>query len=272
VWPAIVDLGPVHLGGTISLRELLSSGAGAEKVVGPLPVRVWKSWSSFGSRPVFDMRVGGLGATFWLALPGAASLLVLDRRRLSFGALLLIVLATPDPAVARYVLAFPALVLAGAAGALAFVTARGRTLAHAAVALAGAYNVSYAAPGLTGEGPPLLSYAAMSWEDREVAVGANGPPTDFVRVRNRLTPGETAVYDRSAWLPYLMWRSDSSNRVTRISDDATVDTIKSLLERPDVRLIAAGTNEAASAAIAKEPERFVPSFDCPEACRVYVRR
>ncbi len=138
VWPAIVDIGPLHFDGTISLQELLSSGAGTEKVFGSLAERVWSSWSSFRSRPAFDMRVGGLGALFWLALPGAIFRLGFVRgRRLQYAALLAIVLVTPDPAVVRYVLAFPALVLAGAAAMLSFVPRTWRVLAQALAAVAG---------------------------------------------------------------------------------------------------------------------------------------
>ncbi len=273
VWPAIVNLGPLHLAGTISVRELLSSGAGTERVSGPLLIRVWRSWSSFGSKPAFDMRVGGLGALFWLALPGALALFGLARgRRLLYAALLSIVLVTPDPAVVRYVLAFPALILAGAAASLSFVPAACRALAHVLAALAGAHSLKYAVPGLTGEGPELSRYAKLSWSERAVAVGANGRPTNFVTWRDRLRPGEVAVYDRSLWLPYLMWRSDSSNRVIRIPDDASTSFTRSLLERSRARLVVAGTGQTTAAAVAQEPERFIISFNCAESCRAYWRR
>ncbi len=272
VWPAIVDIGPLHFNGTTSVQELLSSGAGTEKVFGSLPVRIYNSWSNFRSSPAFDMRVGGLGGLFWLAFPGA--ILLLGRassQRLPYAALLSIVLVTPDPAVVRYILAFPALVLAGAAATLSVVPKTWRVLARLLVALTGAHSLKYSVPGLTGEGPALLDYATLSWTERAVAVGANGRPTNFVTLRNRLAPGEIAIYDRSLWLQYLMWRSDSSNRVIRIPDGASIGATKSLLEQPRVRVIVAGTDQAAAAAIAQEPDRFTFSFACPESCRAYFR-
>src|SRR5690606_17587591 len=162
IWPVIVEVGPLRLDGAISIDELLSSGAGTEKVHGPLASRVLRSWSSFDSTPVFDMRVGGLGPSFWLAVP--LTVFAVFRRRLGvFAALLAISVVTPDPAVVRYVLPFPGLVLAGAAVALSGAPRVPRALAYGGLALASAWGVLYALPGFSGEGPPLLAYLGMSW-------------------------------------------------------------------------------------------------------------
>jgi hypothetical protein len=59
VWPAQVQLGPLQLPGTISVRELLASGANTQKVHGSLWLRVLRSWSSFDALPGLDMRLGG---------------------------------------------------------------------------------------------------------------------------------------------------------------------------------------------------------------------
>lgn len=271
VWPAIVDLGPLHLPGTISVKELLSSGAGTPKVYGPLPWRVLVSWLSLDAVPAFDMRVGGLGPAFWLAVP--LGMICVVRRRLGvLAGLFALALVTPDPAVVRYVLAFPALVFAAAAAALAGLPERARRLAHLLCALASAWALTRAVPALTGEGPPLLAYLSMSWPERSVAVGGDGPPREFVAAQRRLAPGEVAVYDRALNFPYLMWRSDLENRVIRIPDAAGPVAIEQLLATSQARLVLAGTDLPAASVVASQPERFAPLFQCRERCRAYLRR
>jgi hypothetical protein len=271
VWPAVVHLGPITLPGTISVEELLSSGAGTQKVYGSMPVRVLRSWTSFDSLPVFDMRVGGLSPLFWLALPAAVHQ-VFKKKSWLAAALLAIAVVTPDPAVVRYVLPLPGLVLAFAAPALAGVSSRLRTGAHVVVAVVLAFNLQYASPGLVGEGPPLLAYRNLSWDERETAVGANGSPADIVAARRRLAPGEVAIYDKAFWLPYSMWRSDGANRVVRVPDGSSVEEVRRLFSRADVRLIAAGKNQPAARAIAADAAEFKALFECREPCTVYFRR
>ncbi len=280
VWPAIVKIGPWELPGTISVKELLSSGAGAQKVHGSMPFRMMASWSSLNSTPLFDMRVGGLGQTFWAAAPLAVLSLV-RRRRVWLVALLCVSVVTPDPAVVRYIFQFPAFVLAVAAAELGHWFARlehrlfaRRRLAAAALGVlaagCGAYQLHYAFPGLTGEGPPLLAYASMSWAERERAVGANGAPTKVVDAVNRLGPGEIAIYDRALWLPYSMWRSDAANRVARVPDRATEAEVSALLDRPGVRLIAVGKDQPAYPVVLERRE-FQVLFECKEPCTVYFK-
>lgn len=280
VWPAVVKLGPFELPGTVSVDQLLSSGAGAEKVTGSLGYRVLASWSSLNSLPTFDMRVGGLGLTFWAALPFA--ILHLVRRKAWLWVVVIgASLTTPDPAVARYVLPFPGLLLALAAAEWshglehwAFVGNRRRTPIAATVIGAvfglGVHQLWYAFPGLSGEGPPLFDYAAMSWAERERAVGANGEPTAFVDARQGLAKGDVAAYDAAFWLPYLMWRSDAANRVIRISDAASSEQVNTLLDLAELRLIAVGHDQPAHAAV-KNRTDYEPLFECPEPCTVYRR-
>jgi hypothetical protein len=189
---------------------------------------------------------------------------------------LAIALVTPDPAVVRYVLAFPALVLALAFSSLArFSDVRGSRIAAAVrvgAAGLGLQALTYAAPGLHGEGPPLLAYANMSWSERAVAVGANGPPADFVAARERLPAGAIGVYDRALWLPYLMWRSDLQNRVVRIPDHSSREVVRRMLSEPHVRLIAAGTDQPSFPIVREMPDRFEPLVECREPCVVFGQR
>lgn len=270
VWPAVVSLGPITLPGTISVEELLSSGASAEKVYGSSLSRVFQSWTSLNATPLFDMRKGGLGVAFLLSFIPAVYFAG-SRKHWSLIALAAISLVTPDPAVARYILPFPALLLAAAFAVLSSLPDRPkeRWLTHGSAAAIALWAVFYAMPGLTGEGPPLGRYAKMSWSERERAVGANGRPSDFVAARQELKPGEVAVYDKAFFLPYLMWRSDLKNRVIRIPDNATVNSATSLLLNEDVRLIAAGNDEVARRAISANPQSFSQLFPCRESCAAY---
>ncbi len=268
VWPAIVELGPLRLPGTITLKELLSSGAGAQKVHGALPWRIVQSWTSLDALPAFDMRVGGLGVLFWaMALP--AVYLVARRRRLLPLALAVAACATPDPAVARYILPLPGLVFAAGSAALGLFPGAHRVAMHVALAALGSLNLLYAAPGLSGEGPPLWRYVRMSWSERARAVGANGSPAAFIDARERLRAGEAAAYDRSLWLPYLMWRSDLSNRVIFIPDNWTPAQTRALLASERVRLIAAGSRGPLRSAVAHSKRAHRVLFRCKEPCVVY---
>lgn len=271
IWPTIVDIGPLHLPGTVSMQTLLSSGMGTERLSGSLASRMVRSWSTLDSRPVFDMRVGGMGLAFWVMLLPAMYVAIRRKRALVF-VFMLIAAVTPDPAVARYVLAIPGLVFAAGAVALADFGPRLRLGAQGVLALVGAAQLFYAAPGLSGEGPALWAYLRMAWPERERAVGANGSPAAVIDARNRLARGEVAVYDRSLWLPYSIWREDLGNRVLRLHDDASVDEAERVLANPNVRLIAAGQGSALAAAIAREPNRFETLFHCKEPCVFYWQR
>ena len=270
VWPASVTLGPLHLPGTISVEELLSSGANTEKVHGPLWQRVVKSWTALDSRPVFDMRVGGLGLLFWGALPLSLWTLLRTRRGIVV-ALLAASIVTPDPAIARYILAFPGILLATAMVSVGALEAHRRLIRVAFGALAAA-SLVYALPGLTGEGPPLLAYARMSWPQRRVAVGPQGRPVDFVAATDRLRKGDVGVFDAALSFPYFMWRSDLSNRVVRVPDAASEHEVRRVLRAADVRLIAAGVAGPTLSVVREQPSAFVKAFTSPENCEVYQRR
>jgi len=272
VWPVRIDSGWLHLPGQLPMRDLLQSGAGAPHVTGSLANRVLRSWTSLTSLPAFDMRIGGLGPLFLLSLPVAAGSMIRDRRG---GSLLLLAvsLASPDPAVARYVLAFPALSFAMAAPAWTRAAVRWSPWVGAAAAGIGLFQVAYAWPGLTGEGPPLQAYARMSPEQRRAAVGADGSPSEWIHLRERVGPRESFAYDESFELPYLAWDSAMTHGVTWIPPGLTVEAAGDLLERSRARVIVAGEGTPALAWVASHPERFVSLFRCKSTpCRVYARR
>ncbi len=278
VWPAIVKVGPWTLPGTISVQELLSSGAGTQKVYGSLLSRIWQSWSSFDSMPVFDMRVGGLSPVFWLALPLAIRSAVVGRKRaLLPTSLLAIALVTPDSALARYILPVPALVLAGAAVSLSALArwTDGRPqvralLALSVAALAG-WNYVWSSPGLIGEGPPLSRYPAMSAAERRVAVGAHGSPRHFIETVASVPKGSTVVFDRSVWLPYLMWDEKLERPVERIPDHDRSARLQEFVARPEIALIFLDPRAYSPEAVGALERDFSPVFRCPEGCLAYSR-
>ena len=276
VWPVRVDVGPIHLPGRFPMSELLASGAAAPRTRGNLAVRVADSWSTIWPEvPAFDMRIGGLGVLFLVALPFAV-IRAVRLRSVVVALVFVATLATPDPAVARYVLAFAGLVLAFAAPVVdsSRVGSRtARTAVFGLVAAAAAHNIYVAFPGLTGEGPALRAYLAMSDDERRRAVGADGVPTPYLDAVARSGPGEITVFDRSAELPYLAWPPDLSRSAARIPDDVTVEQAHDLVHADGVRLLIVGDDTVTGSVVRGDPAHFERLFGCKSAtCALYLRR
>ncbi|HEX4446736.1 MAG TPA: hypothetical protein VH044_08375, partial [Polyangiaceae bacterium] len=272
VWPVRVQLGPIVLPGTESMQHLLESGAAAPHLHGSLLSRVARSWTSLTSPPVFDMRIGGFGPLVLAAMPAALVTLWRRRDRLALGALLATV-AAPDPSVARYVMAFPALLLALAAPRAAALPPRVRPWLGLLAGAIGFWQIAYAWPGLTGDGPPLLAYAAMTDAQRADAVGANGPPTPFADARKRVGAGETFAFDQSLDLPYLAWEGDLRYRAVWIPRSlASAGEAEDFLQSENVRVVAAAEDSPVGEWLAQRPERFLKLFQCKSApCSVFAR-
>jgi len=148
-----------------------------------------------------------------------------------------------------------------------------RASAFGLVALGAAHNVYVAYPGLTGEGPPLRAYVDMSDYERRRAVGADGVPTPFLDAVAHVGPGEIAVFDERAYLPYLAWPPDLSRDAVRIPDDATAEEADRLVHADDVRLLIVGDDTVAGWVVRRDPARFIRIFECKSStCAVYLRR
>lgn len=272
VWPVRLDIGPLHLPGNQVMAALLGSGANAPHLDGSLVSRLAQSWTTiWPHHPAFDMRIGGLGLLFLAALPFAIVRAARTRSPavwLCFAA----TLATPDPAVARYVLGFAGMVLAFAVPAVEHPRlAVARLPVFGAAALVAAHNLWVAYPGLTGEGPPLTSYPQMTDTQRRGAVGADGPPADFVTTMDALLPGDITLFDGSAELPYLAWPYDLSNHAFRIADDTTADQARRLLVDPHVAVLMVG-DDSVVGRLAHDDPGFRRAFGCgPHPCSVYLR-
>jgi hypothetical protein len=273
VWPVEVQLGPLILHGKTTMKHLLESGAAAPHLHGPLASRIVRSWTSLTSPPVFDMRIGGLGPLALAAVPVAVVTLLRRKDALAWGALGATVLA-PDPSVVRYILAFPAVLLALAAPRARAVPVRLRPWLGLVAGALGLVQIAYAWPGLTGEGPPLSAYARMTEAERALAVGADGPPTAFAEARRRVGPGETFAFDQSMDLPYLAWESDLRYRVVWIPDTLRSSReVEDFLEGEKVRVVATADDSPVGEWLRKKPERFLKLFACKSApCSVFARR
>jgi hypothetical protein len=271
IWPVRLDVGPVHLPGRYAMSELLGAGAAAPRTHGNMLERVAESWSTIVSPlPVFDMRIGGLGLAFLCALP-IAVIRAIRTRSPAVAVCFIATLLTPDPAVARYVLGFAGLVLALAVPAIGRLGRGARIAVLWAVAAVSAHGLYVAYPGLTGEGPPLTSYVHMTLEQRQRAVGADGPPTAYLDAIARVGPGEITVFDGSMELPYLAWPYDLSRHAMRIPDHADAAAVKRIVDAPNVRMLIVGDDTVAGAVVRGDP-RYVPQFACRSApCAVYLR-
>jgi hypothetical protein len=275
IWPVRVDVGPIHLPGVHPLSELLAAGAAAPHLVGPLPWRFVRSLFALTSAPSFDMRVGGFGPLFLLALPLAIATLV-RRRSVAACVALGATLVSPDPAIARYVLAFPALILAAAMPWLDRVAPRGRKVIGLGVGVLAGLELVYALPGLTGEGPTLWSYARMTDDERAVAVGADGPPSAIDAARRRVGKGETFAFDENMDLSDMAWNDAQSYRVVVLPRDLGGDALESLLVRESVRVMAVGDEAPAGEWAARHPVEFERLAVLPAcrkgSCSLFARR
>jgi hypothetical protein len=269
----------VHLPGEFAVSDLLAAGAAAPRTYGNLAERVVGSWSAIWPQvPAFDMRVGGLGILVLVALPVAAIRMARRCRGIDAVVMVLIVaatLATPEPAVARFVLAFAGLVLALAVPATEVLRSRAWVYicVFGLIAVGAAQNVIAAYPGLHGEGPPLRSYLDLSDAQRRRALGAAGPPAPLIDVVESLRPGERTLFDGSVELPYRAWPYDLSTAAERIPDDGTPGEVEQQVYAGHTRLLLVGDDTLAGRMVRDDPARFQRLFDCPfSACAVYIRR
>ncbi|WP_394833533.1 hypothetical protein LVJ94_44205 [Pendulispora rubella] len=291
LWPVDLRAGPLHLAGIVRVDELLaggvtSDGSHAPRTHGPLPLRLLQSWTALGSEPALDLRIGGYGPLFLLALPFATATLLAWKvspetkaapwSRLAACVGVTATLLAPDPAVARFVLAFPAMVLALAAPYLARIPARPRIVALGAGAVLGGYQLVYAWPGLLGGGPPLRAYASMSDAERAGAVdavGVDGTSKKFREMRKLVADDETFAFDRGADFPYLCWEPDLRYPVVRIPNALPREGVEAFFERAKVRVFVAGDDTAAGEWARAHPEQAVRLFSSKwGTSAVYERR
>lgn len=259
VWPVALQLGPVTLPGEFAVDQLLAAGAALPSASGTKLDRLLVSWLAVGTSPAFDMKLGGLGLPFLLALPIALAGLV-RRRSLLVGFALLVAGLSPDPSLGRYVLALGALVLALALTELnAFRVTPAVVLAVASVSLVWSW------PGLTGDGPALATYWNLTDDQRRVAVGPHGRPTDYPPLWDVVDRGESIAFDEDFEFPGLLW-SPKLHYPVHAVPSATGEFDEWLDERR-VRVLAVGPRRRTQLG-----SNWRRAFDCRSAdCSVFVR-
>lgn len=269
IWPVTLHAGPVHFPGTVTMQQLLGAGAMVPRVHGPLPWRLLVSWCTPFANPIFDMRYGGLSPLFVLALPPFVYV-AYTKRCWAALPLALAAVASPDPAIPRYILALPGLALAFAVVPLREVAPRWTRAVLGVTAALCVWNLVYATPGLRGDGPPLSAYWSMSADERARAVWAESPVDEWFAAREPLGADAHAAYDYSMELPYLLWKPGLENRVFRIPDRASPDEVGRFLAEHDIHLLVAGDDEPAGAHVRANPGSFRFLFRCPlRQCAVY---
>jgi len=279
-WPVQVNLGPLHLPGTLRLNEVFDSSPELSPSRGPFVVRLLTSWITLNSPPVFDMRIGGYGALFLIALPFAVATLVRTRSA-ALGVAIFAIFLSPYPTWARFVMAFPGLTLALAAPHLSRLQPRARALVLGAAAAIAVVQIGYAWPGLAYErplhgfpyhGPPLLSYAHMSDDERERAVGPSGDPTKFIEARKRVQNDETYALEGDTELAGFAWDKNLRYRVIAVPDDFPDDQVGEFLERERVRVFMGATTRPMGKWAQANPERVRKLAPCDFApCWIYER-
>jgi hypothetical protein len=265
IWPVRLSLGPVTLPGDYAVAELLAAGAAVPHATGSLLERLSVSWLALDSLPVFDMKLGGFGLLGLLALPLGLAALV--RRRA--GWLVLGALATvlsPDPSIARYVLAFPALLLALSLAEVSRWPRHARSAVVATLVAVAGWQVVHAWPGLSGDGPQWSTFLSLSDEERRVALGPYGAPAEYPPTWALVGDGEAVAFDTDFEFPGLLWDPRLTYPVYAVPD---VGDFAAWLEARQVRVVAVGPRHGEQL----DPGQWRRLFTCKSAdCAVYARQ
>jgi hypothetical protein len=287
IWPAIVRLGPITLPGKASMAELATSGLREPYLSQGWLGRVVSSWTAWPESYVYDMRIGGFGPLFTLALLPLALALPLGAwrsravrevvRAVGLPVLLVVVatLASPGAFWARYTVAIPGALLALGIAITGALPVRWRTAGElGAIALA-ALGLVVSWRGFTEGGPSLVEIAAMTPEARVSAYALDAQEGDWQRARDLVGPGEAFAYDWSFGLPGRLWRHDGTGRVVFL-DATTIDAEPlrawAAVERVRVVVLGEGPTGASDTARAR-PDLFRELFrsDYPswQPCAVF---
>jgi hypothetical protein len=131
-----------------------------------------------------------------------------------------------------------------------------------------AVQLSWSLPGLTGDGPPLSTLWALSDEQRRVAVGPHGRPTDYPRVWDAVSRGEAAAFDEGFEFPGLLWSPTLEYPVFSVPKDVNAERLERWVVEKRVRVLAVSPPRASLLS----PDFWRKLFDCRSSpCAVYLR-
>ncbi len=278
LWPTALSLGPLTLEGPMGLADLATRGLGPPLSEMGWAERLIDSWlTPFEERVQFDMRRGGLGPSFTLALvPIGIATLVASARDAAFRArvaslatfalpLCLSTLASPYAYWARYTLALPGALLCVAIVATHSLALELRRVLDATLVLLAVIAAAHAMPGFTYDGPPIYEIIQLPADDRDVAFGIDGDERPWRDARALIAPGDTFAYDPSFSLAGRLFAPHQRGRVEHLplrfpAPDELVESI----DRIGARMVVLGEAPhfgGADAARAR-PDRFRFVVDC----------
>lgn len=278
VWPIAVNFGPLHLPGGSSVEKLLAAGAAAARPQGGFFARILESWTTLGGPYAFDMRLGGFGPVVLLfALPLAVVGLKSVARVvgwkvcLLWGTAVVASLAHPEPSTARFVLAWPALLLAMAVAALRLWRPATGVVALTVGSLFAGWSLWHAYPSLMpGDDFSLSQLGAQSREALRNRVGADGPPKKWHAFTGGLGASDVIAYDESFTLPGLLWNRNLSNKVLALPWGLDAASLNNLLEAKRVNYLVAGRDLPAGQLMRQRAAGATPLFACgSDPCHVF---
>lgn len=281
IFPVRFHLGPIAFEGPATMDELASMGLRPPMRDHGWAMRLFESWTTvFPERYVYDMRVGGFGPLFAIALlPAALATMVAAARSAAFRArmryvafpvvlLSIATLASPGAYWARYTFAVPAGLVVVALAATELLPAQARRIGDGITTLAALVGLVLAYPGYTAGGPPLFSLVGMSASEREHAFGLDEYEGRFADARALVRRGEAFGYDPGFGLSGRLYPLDGRARVVFLGEDLTsADALVRFVDDQHVRVIAlteAPVRVHADLARAR-PDRFRWLFLYPDA-------
>jgi hypothetical protein len=269
-WPVELRLGPLAFPGEVPVSELAAMGLREpHRSMGWLG-RLVSSWAEvLPDRPIYDMRIGGLGPAHLLLVAALVPLAVAlarsgtHRQRLpgllAAGLCGLGTLAAPAAYWARYTLAWPGALLVGFSVLLELLP-RARRPAILLLAALSAGAVVSALPGFTASGPSLWALSSMSEAERMAAVAVDEQELDWAAARESVPPGGSFGYDPCFGMPGRIVRADARSGISYLDQARlSLPELDAWLRRERVRVVVLG--EAWHAPLARaHPERFRERF------------
>ncbi len=248
VWPIAVNFGPLQLHGERSVAKLVAAGAAAPRPHGGFFARIFESWTTLQGPHSFDMRLGGFGpVVLFFALPLAVFGMKTRARYvgwtacLLWGAAVLASLAHPEPSTARFVLAWPALLLALAVACLRPWRPALGVAALTVTSLLAAWSLWHAYPAFKPDNDFYLSQVgSQSREALRNSIGADGPPLKWHAFTGGLGASDVIAYDESFTLPGLLWNRNLSNTVLALPWGLDAQSLTKLLQARGVNYLVAG--------------------------------
>lgn len=275
IWPAHVEIaGRVILPGKASTAEIASSGVREPYLSMSWLERLVASWTAWPDEWVYDMRIGGFGPVFLLALlPLALAFPIVAwcsarmrgvARAIGVPVLLVIgaTLLSPGAFWARYTVAIPGALLALAIAVAHALPSRWTRIALGALVALALGGVALSWRGFTEpSAPSLFDLIAMPELERSAAQAVDAEEREWQRARALVRPGEAFGYDPSFTLPGRLWIAPDRRVVYLPETTPGAEALLDWAARERVRVVVLGVGTSGSADAARaRPDRFREIF------------